>query len=245
MKTNREQNFNRTGESGNVLIYVLIAVVLFAALSFTLSRQTDSTEAGALDQQRAELYATELITYAANAKEAYDKMSFSGTYLEDVDFTLPSDPAFNTAPTIKKIFHPDGGGLNLAALPEKVGVDTVTDPVPGWYMGRFNNVEWTGADPAGTDIILTAYGINPSVCGFINQKITGDTAIPSISEPTREVLVPQSVGSVTYFAGTNQDLTTDPANTTPAPICPECHNRSSLCVENGGIYAFYNVLANR
>lgn len=241
MKTNRE----RMSESGNVLVYVLIAVVLFAALSFTLSRQTDSTEAGALEENRAELYATELITYAANAKEAFDKMAFSGAYIEDIDFTLPSDPTFNTAPTIKKIFHPDGGGLNLAALPDKVGVAGVTDPVPGWYLGRFNNVEWTGTDAAATDIVLTAYGINPAVCGFINQNITGNTAIPTITEPVKEVLVPQAVGGITHFAGANQDLTTDPANTSPAPICPDCHNRSSLCVQEGGVYAFYSVLANR
>lgn len=245
MKTNSEQINNRRAESGNVLVYVLIAIVLFAALNFTLSRQTDSTEAGALDQNKAELYATELITYAANVKEAYDKMEFSGAKLEDIDFTPPSAATFNTAPTIKKIFHPDGGGLNPVTLPEKVGITTLTDPVAGWYLGRFNNVEWTGADTTKTDIVLTAYGIAQSVCGFINQKITGNTAIPSITDPIKEVLVPQSSGGTANFTGANQDLTTDPANTTPAPICPDCHNKPSFCVQEGGIYAFYTVIANR
>lgn len=251
MKTNSEQKSGRSSERGNVLVYVLIAIVLFAALNFTLSRQTDSTEAGALDQNKAELYATELITYAANVKEAYDKMEFSGARLEQIDFTLPSDAAFNTAPTVRKIFHPDGGGLNLATLPEKVGLDTVTDPVAGWYLGRFNDVEWTEldsvADPGNyQEIILTAYGIAQPVCAFINQKITGEMTIPSITQPVKEVLVPQTVGAITHFVtGTNRDLTTDPANTTPAPICPECHNRPSFCVEQGGIYGFYTVIANR
>ena len=35
---------HRKAEQGNALIYVLIAIVLFAALSFTLSNQTDTSE---------------------------------------------------------------------------------------------------------------------------------------------------------------------------------------------------------
>lgn len=242
MKTKSE----RIQERGNALIYVLIAIVLFAALSFTLSRQTNTSESGGLDAQKAELYATQLITYAANAKQAYDKMEFSGTHLEDVDLSVPSDPNFNTAPTIKKIYHPDGGGFNYAPLPDKVGISTLTDPAAGWYMGRFNNVEWTGTDITKTDILMTAYGIVQPVCADINEKITGNKTIPTITAAIKTVLVPKTVGGVTNFtAGANVDLTTDPANTTPAPICPECHNRASLCVQQGGIYAFYSVIADR
>lgn len=245
------QNMKTNGESGNALIYVLIAIVLFAALSFTFSRQTDTSEAGGLDAQKAELYATQLITYAANAKQAYDKMDFSGIKLEDIEFTLPSDAAFNTAPTIKKFFHPDGGGFNLEALPDEVAVSSVTDPVPGWYMGRFNDVEWSATHSAAgagnyEDIILTAYGIKQPVCEDINQKITGDKTIPSIGNALKEVLVPKTVGAITNFStGANKDLTTDPAATSPVALCPECNNRAALCVENGGIYAFYSVIADR
>lgn len=245
MKTKREQKSrHRAHERGNALIYVLIAIVLFAALSFTFSRQTDTSEAGGLDAQKAELYATQLITYAANAKQAYDKMDFSGIQLGDIDFTLPADSTFNDAPTIKKFFHPDGGGFNLETLPDEVAVSGVTDPVPGWYMGRFNNVEWTASTE--TDIILTAYGIKQPVCEDINEKITGDKTIPSIGNALKEVLVPKTVGGITNFTtGANKDLTTDPAASSPVAICPECHNRATLCVENGEIYAFYSVIADR
>ncbi|MCD8496625.1 MAG: hypothetical protein LRZ85_00160 [Alphaproteobacteria bacterium] len=253
MKTKRERNH----ESGNVLVYVLIAIVLFAALSFTLSRQTDTSETGGLDDQRVQIVATELITYAANAKAALDKMEFSNIYIEEVDFTLPSDSTFNDAPTIKKIYHPDGGGLNLGTLPEKVAANGVTDPAPGWYMGRFNNVEWTPLGPGNTagaggteapytDIVLTAYGITQPVCAAINEKITGSTTIPSMTDSVKETLVPKTIGATTIFvAGTNTDFTTDPANTSPPPVCAACHNVASLCVEEGGVYGFYNVLATR
>ena len=83
MKTNKEQ------ESGNALIYVLIAIALFAALSFTLARQSDTGEAGTLSDERAELYATQIISYAAQTKSALDQMLFIGTDIDDLDFIAP------------------------------------------------------------------------------------------------------------------------------------------------------------
>jgi hypothetical protein len=257
MKTKSEHAAHRRSERGNALVYVLIAIVLFAALSFAVSRQSDTSEAGGLDAQKAELYATELITYAANAKQALDKMEFSGANPDFIDFTVPADTAFNTAPTTKKIYHPDGGGFNQAALPDKVAASGVANPAPGWYMGRFNDVEWTALGPLNTagaggteapyqDTIITAYGIAEPVCADINQKITGNKTIPVVTESLKNILVPKTVGGVTNFtAGANVNLTTDPINTTPPPICPDCHNRGSLCIQEGGIFAFYSVISER
>ena len=68
MKTNREHINARALERGNAMIYVLIAIALFAALSFTLARQGDDGEASDMSDARAELYATDMISYAAQAK---------------------------------------------------------------------------------------------------------------------------------------------------------------------------------
>lgn len=218
------------------MIYVLIAIVLFAALSMTLGRQTDTNEASALDDSKTEMYATQFIAYAASAKSAIEQMEFSGTDVANIDFTLPSQAGFNNAPTITKIYHPDGGGLNPGKLPEDVVTDNVADPVAGWYMGRFNNVEWT--DTTAQDVILTAFQINQSVCAKLNETITGSSTIPQLGDTIRETLIDDSF----YMGATNVDLTTDPAGT---PICADCHNRAALCVEDsaGGTYAFYTVIS--
>ena len=219
------------------MIYVLIAIVLFAALSMTLGRQTDNSEASDLDDGKAELYATQLIAYATQAKSAVDQMMFSSTSIDELDFTLPSEAGFNSAPTMHKVFHPDGGGLNAVALPEQAIDQNIADPVAGWYMGRFENVEWT--ETSGTDVILIAYQVKKKICEKINQNVTGTTTIPQLTTTIRNVFIDDAI-----HAGGNVELTTDPAGT---PICATCHKRASLCVEDvvPGTYGFYTILADR
>ena len=228
---------NRAEERGNALIYVLIAIVLFAALSFTMSRQTDTSEAGTMSEDRAELYASQLISYTSQAKSVVDQMLFTGAEINDLDFTLPGEAGFNTAPTIYKVYHPDGGGLNPGNIPEAMQASTGSALSPGWYMGRFNNVDWTPS--AADDVILTAFQIDAVVCATINEKINGSRDIPQLTSLLSEVLVDE-----TLHAQTNVDLTTGPSN-----ICadPACENASSLCVLNsvGDAYAFFTVIADQ
>ena len=91
----------RAGERGNALVYVLIAIALFAALSFTLGRQTDTSEAGALSEQKAELYATQLISYAAQVRSAVDQMLFTAASdIDDLDFAAPTVAVVDTGSLI-------------------------------------------------------------------------------------------------------------------------------------------------
>lgn len=220
------------------MVYVLIAIVLFAALSMTIGRQTDTSEADDLDDGKAELYATQLIAYATQAKSAVDQMLFTGAQIGDLVFTLPSEAGFNTAPTLYKVYHPDGGGLNPGTLRSETIDQNIADPVAGWYLGRFNNVEWTRT--TGTDVILVAFQIKKSICEKINEKIRGTTAIPVMTSPIRNVMIDDAF----YGGAGNTDLTTDPGGT---PICADCDKRASLCVEDsaGGTYGFYTVIADR
>lgn len=233
MKTNREQRFT---EAGNALIYVLIAIALFAALSFVLARQTDTSESAGVSGDKANLYATQLISYATQTKQVMDQLVFSGTDINNLDFMLPSDPAFNTGTTgdhVNMVYHPDGGGLIPATLPPEVIKQTDADPVAGWYLGRFNNIDWTKT--GGQDVILVAYQIDQSVCQKINDKL-GVSTIPSISDDLKSILI----DAESYATGANQDLTTGTTD-----ICPECENKGSLCIQEGGQYAFYSVVADQ
>lgn len=242
MKTNKEHTAQETSpQSGNALIYVLIAIVLFAALSFTLSRQTDTGEAGILSDERAELYATQLISYSAQAKSAIDQMIFSGSRVNGLNFIDPSDPNFNAGTQrsrADRVFHPEGGGLTLGRLEDGAVAQVSTNPVAGWYLGRFNNVEWTNG--TGEDVILAAYQIKRQICEKINEKINGSSVIPVITGDLRIPLIDDRF----YTAGTNIDLTTDPVG---SPICAACHEMSSLCVQNQTqtAYAYYSIVADQ
>ncbi len=234
---NKNSQKENRRERGNALIYVLIAIVLFAALSLTLGRQTDTGEASTLSDEKAELYATQIMSYAAQAKSAVDQMLFSNASIANLDFTLPTEAGFNTAPDLNKVYHPDGGGLNPGRLADEVIAQTTADPAAGWYMGRFNNIEWTAT--SGTDVILIAWQINKKVCEKINLKITGSATIATLTDSIAETMIDDA-----FHTGVNVDLTTDP---TGAPVCAACHKRAALCVEDqgGGRYGFYTVIADR
>lgn len=239
MKTNREHFINRQTrrhERGNALIYVLIAVALFAALSMTLGRQTNDSESGAISEDQAELLAAQLISYAAQTKSIADQMIFTGrgSAIDDMDFILPNAATFNTPPHINKIYHPEGGGLNPAKLAIQVISGTPTDLAAGWYLGRFNNFEWTKT--AANEVILVAHQIDETVCGKINEKVTGSTAIPSLAGG----LLPQNFFvDDSLHAGTNDEFND--------VDCPGCNRYFSLCVANStnGHRAFYTIIADQ
>lgn len=238
MKTNHEQIINRNllsgqrrqKEKGNALIYVLVAIVLFAALSFTLTRQTDTTEANILSDEKAELLATQLISYAAQAKSALDQMQFQGTRIDDMNFIRPEAAGFDTEPprNIFKVYHPDGGGIIPATLADEAKLQVWPTPSPDWYMGRFSNVEWTKG--TADDVILIAYQIQRKVCERINRKITGNTTIPQLDRAIAD-----------YF------LSTGAGHDFVASSCAACVSHFSLCVLNntGNGYGFYNIIADQ
>jgi len=226
----------RHAERGNALIYILVAIVLFAALSFTLSRTTETEEAGELAAERAQFYTTQMIGYATTAKSAIDQMVFSGANIDDLDFILPGDPLFDEGSNINKVYHPQGGGLNQGVLNKGMiaEVDTLT-PQPGWYMGRFNNVDWT--DSAAPEVILTAYQITKPVCENINLVATGSIVIPVLGDSIREVLIDNEFTGVV-----NRDLSTGDDG-----VCPACEGQSTLCVQTRAktAYALYVILADQ
>jgi hypothetical protein len=240
MKTNHEQVINRKGratnERGNALVYVLIAIALFTALSMTFGRQSGTDEVAVLSDEKADLYATQLISYAAQTKSVLDQMLFTGTDVDELDFMSSTDPSFNIGPHIHKVYHPEGGGLNAAPLPKEAVNQTSALPPAGWYLGRFNNVDWTAT--TGQDVILVAYQISRPVCEKINRIIKGSPDIPVMKHSIHETMIDDQ-----HYVGTNADLTTEDGS----DICPECNRLPSLCVEAQArnIYGFYSIVADQ
>ncbi len=226
MNNKFQEKYNNA--KGNALIYVLIAIALFAGLSFTLSRQSLNSGTSEIDDAKAKLYAMQLITYASQVKSIIDQMIFTGSDIDDLIFTKPSESSFSNAPYIHKVYHPQGGGLNAATIPEQATYQISSTPPSGWYLDKFNNVEWTKT--SGTDVILTAYQISKSVCEKINKKITGSVNIPALSGNMDEFLL---------NTATNSDLT--------ITSCAACEGYSSLCVSNNSAtaYSFYNIILDR
>lgn len=220
-------------EAGNALIYVLVAIALFAALTFTIGKQTDSNESSNLNNSRSGLYAAQLIAYAAQAKSAIDQMTFSGLNIDDLDFSLPGTAGFTGGVAdFRKVYHPQGGGLIARPLPPETVNQTTATPPANWYLGMFNNTEWTKTTT--NDVMLAAFQISQGVCEEINSVIIGNTTIPVVTGSLDDFFV-----DVVYHSGSNSDL--DIAD------CAGCDDNLSMCVSNaaGSRFVFYNIIIAR
>ena len=212
-------------ESGNALIYVLVAIALFAALSFTLARQNKGGETGALDDKKARLYATQIISYAAQAQNAVQQMIASGSDIDELDFTKPSQPGFNTAPTIHKLFHPDGGGLSLKNLDTAFRIENGGAP-PGIYVVK-KNVEWTKT--IGTDVILSFYGLQTKICNHLAEDLGGTMGSATAANMYNVFALQANVATL---------------NTT---FCAACDDKFTFLVNDSvtGSCTFYTILTDR
>jgi hypothetical protein len=223
--------FPLSAQRGNAAIYVLIVVALFAALSMIVARQHDNSESNGLSKEKLEIVANQVIAYPYQVKQAVEMMTMSGTDPSDLLFILPGEPGFSAGSPVAKVFHPEGGGLILARLPDEAIAQTSTDPVAGWYLGQFNNVAWTPT--VKPDVMLVAHQISQDVCKSINKELTGSDAIPAMTDTIPDVLIDDS-----RHGGTN-------VAEFDASICPDCENLPAICVSNGGQYGFYSIILSR
>jgi len=221
-------------EQGNALIYVLIVIGLFAALTFMLARQRGTGEASTISAEAVNIDATQIVQVSNQVKQAVDQMIYSGSKIDNLDFCQPGEVCFASA-GIHSVFAPQGGGVSMPQIPTDAVHQVDADPVPGFYMGAFNNVEWTPG--TGTDVILVAHQISQPVCEKIDELLTGQkpAAIPPVSVPLAKVLI--DAGKHTQ--GPNVDL--------DKIVCPGCDGHASLCVSDSGgtMFSFYNVIEQR
>jgi hypothetical protein len=226
-KLNSGKNHRKAKESGNVLIYVLIGIILIGALTVTLSRQANQADSENLDKETIQFNVLQLMEYAQSMQNVVSQMEMTGTTFSTIDIVNPtSNTPYTTAPHIHKIYHPQGGGMTYKTADDySSGVFLST--TDGWQLNNANNVEWT--ESSADDLILTAMDINEDICNGINAKIRDDISTPPVSTATIDDL---------FLEGATTDLT--------ATNCADCEGYQTLCLEDSaGDYAFYSVLINR
>jgi len=219
-------NTSKSKQSGNVLIYVLIAVVLLAALTFAMTRQDSGTSgSGGLTDDKADLKAGELIQYATAARSTVEQMqTMSNVLPTELSFAKQGDAAYTTGSNTPKVYHPGGGGLEVF-VPE---AELFSGGARGWTAQQGTNVTWTPS--TASDVIFTFLDVNPKICAAINDRLYKDKTIPTITLAATAVFV--------NGGGDDVDFTT--------ASCASCEGKPSYCVkDSAGAYAFYNVIVSR
>ncbi|MCB9982536.1 MAG: hypothetical protein H6861_02510 [Rhodospirillales bacterium] len=167
---------NRQSEKGNVLFLILIAVALFAALSYAVT-QSSRSGGGASDGEANLVNSAQITQYPASVRTAIVRMIIGGTDVAQLNFDPPS--AFGTAVTgcdqasvsSTCVFHPDGGGATrVTAPPEVMGAGTQGEWV---FSSNYSiaNIGRTTAVNNSNDIIAFLPGVSQSLCDRLNTEL--------------------------------------------------------------------------
>ena len=174
MKLEQEIKPDRISESGNVLFLILIAVALFAALSYAVTQSTRSGS-GESNSETSLINSAQLTQYPSGVRTALVRMIIGGTQADELLFNQPSDfgVGINTDDErSRSVFHPQGGGAVFADAPVEV---MSTGTQGAWiFTGDYaiqNIGTTTNGVSTGNDVIAFLPNISGQVCRKINDQI--------------------------------------------------------------------------
>lgn len=168
--------------AGNVLFLILIAVALFAALSYAVTQSSRSGGDG-VTKDKARLTASEIIQYATNLEQAISRMQLiNRCALTQISFqnTTTSDYDFNTS-TNCFVFRAEGGGVSTPAIGPD-WLDTAKSSQDNYGIMHFSgrscitDVGSGGASCSADginneELIYYVKYIQPDICDQINARL--------------------------------------------------------------------------
>lgn len=236
---------------GNVLFIILLAVALFAALTYAVTR---GERGGVVDitPEKARTFAGQITQFATMAETTVTRLKLSnGCDLTEISFNYDSDgdgdftdadDLYNNANSPEDhschVFHPDGGGIAYQA-PDTTWLDSTQSAelmYGEWNFNLANTVEDVGLTANG-DLVVLLYYLQREICVQINDKLgIADAPSDPPAEGTNVVMgrfagaIPGSLGALwdTHANGRHSACLTA-SDTTPA----------------SGTYFFYHVLEPR
>ena len=235
------QNETFRKQHGNVLFLILIAVVLFAALSFVIA-QSSRTGGQSPSAEKSKISGAEVSQYPTQLRAAVARMIINGLEYEQIKFNAPSAFSGLGVDVTEGIFHPSGGG----AAYQLASPDVMANGAQGrWYFNPNFELDGIGtslgASPEGNDFIAFLPGIALGVCTEVNDAADIGATIPITND---------------YLSAIEQDYDDTDAETIPnetvslgasASGATELFGHPQGCFRNtaGGVYVYYQVVGER
>ena len=230
---------DRCAESGNVLFLILIAVALFAALSYAVTQSTRSGS-GNTDGERSLLNSATLTQYPATIRTAVVRMILGGIDLEALAFEAPASFG-GMANTDSAVFHPQGGGAIFQDAPSDV---MASGSAGTWFFnGNFEVPDVGQAAAEGNELIAFLLNVSTGVCRRVNEElgITAGTftlsGIPEVQLTDASFTDTELEGEV-YPTTDQEDITNATQDLDGQPTA--CIRDTSL-----GQNIFYSVILER
>jgi len=163
-------------QSGNALIYILIAIFLLGGLTVLLSRsgsQTDDT--GSTEQ--LSLQASQILRYMVGVQTVVNNLQLAGCSENEISFEHASaDGYYNASSSDKcKVFGTNAGGGLTYKKPNTVWLDS-TYSANSWYGDyyftdqRVKGVGTTTAGAESSDMMIVLPYVTKTLCLEINKR---------------------------------------------------------------------------
>ncbi|MGM0422842.1 MAG: hypothetical protein ACQEQL_07085 [Pseudomonadota bacterium] len=238
-------------ESGNALFLILIAVALFAALSYAVTQS--GRGGGDISREQTQILAAQIVQYIGSVEQAVQRMTLTGVAEDQLDFysqqrlhgndvvrdmdnTLCTD-------TSCQVFHPDGGGVTYQHFESAGETDPLpagyggTDLKPGHHLATITPINGVGT--ALPEIVIEFRAIDPKVCQEINRHFGLPAELSGEGyrwlfegDPTAELA--SNVATANMWGG--------------AAAAPELEGARTFCVDaaadaHDGFYLFHVLVA--
>lgn len=188
------QNKQVMNEKGNVFLIILIAVVLFAALIFTVSRSFTSDTSNALSKRETALAIADITDYGQKLARGVNRIRRKGASENDICFANDNISTINNtlysavtdcSDEEHTLFMPKGGAVKYRPVDES-WLDTTHIGGRGygeWMFTSNNAVIGVGGSGSlslvtNTEIIGYIGFIKQDLCEAINEEL-GITGIPN------------------------------------------------------------------
>ena len=159
-------------ESGNVMFFILIAIVLLAALSFAIT-QGGRDSSNNMSTERQRLLGTEIIDYGDVLQKSVQILRSRGIAFTSLGFAAPGLPAAygiaGAAPTAE-IFNDAGAG----ALYKRADDQSFTGAAQDYIFTARNEIAQVGTTCGGddcADLLVLLPGLARAVCIDINRQL--------------------------------------------------------------------------
>lgn len=177
---------DKAGQSGNVIFIILIAIVLLAALTFSVTKSMRGTS-GSLRQEEAVLELNQIMQYGAAIENAITQMMAQGCQDDQISFhttkwpSSASDWINPNSPANKSchVFDPAGGGITFQLPPPLSRAAAIAKGAISTYLFAgllaIHEVGTTyvwgnGVDPLGAKELLMIVSVPREICVLANSR---------------------------------------------------------------------------
>lgn len=166
------------GQRGNILFLVLLAVVLFAALSYAVT-QSQRGAGNDASNEKVQAQAAELMNYFTSIDVGVQRMLTTGGikdyelnffYQIGNNYIFGSNDNTNCTEARCRVFDPAGGGVTGRRVSTAFFRDPSTASSNNLDTPRLVYATMPGAGSSKTDVMLWIGGVSTALCKEINKR---------------------------------------------------------------------------